>query len=127
MKTFSKKQGYRQIHVCLFNAKLKANSDRGRDQKFLTFSEMEAVQKALEIKKSEQLGTDSSIEFHDLDGNRIGDLEAGIQPEQEKIGHIHLRLPMEKKGRYVQAARSRKMKLAEWLIEVCDRAAEQEQ
>ena len=35
-------------------------------------------------------------------------------------GHIHLRVTMERKNRYVRAARTRKMKLSEWMTETCD-------
>jgi len=38
-------------------------------------------------------------------------------------GHIHLRVTMEHKNRYVRAARKRKMKLSEWMTETCDTAS----
>lgn len=38
-------------------------------------------------------------------------------------GHIHLRVTMERKNRYVKAAHRRKRKLSEWLTETCDIAA----
>ena len=38
-------------------------------------------------------------------------------------GHIHLRVTMERKNRYVRAARKRKMKLSEWMTETCDTAS----
>lgn len=38
-------------------------------------------------------------------------------------GHIHLRVTMERKNRYVRAARNRKMKLSEWMTETCDTAS----
>jgi hypothetical protein len=38
-------------------------------------------------------------------------------------GHIHLRVTMERKNRYVRAARKRKMKLSEWMTETCDSAS----
>lgn len=37
-------------------------------------------------------------------------------------GHIHLRVTMERKNRYVRAARNRKMKLSQWMTETCDTA-----
>lgn len=36
-------------------------------------------------------------------------------------GHIHLRVTMERKNRYVRAARKRKLKLSEWMTEALDR------
>lgn len=36
-------------------------------------------------------------------------------------GHIHLRVTMERKNKYVRAARRRKMKLSEWMLTTCDR------
>jgi hypothetical protein len=36
-------------------------------------------------------------------------------------GHIHLRVTMERKNKYVRAARRRKMKLSEWMLATCDR------
>ena len=38
-------------------------------------------------------------------------------------GHIHLRVTLERKNRYVRAARKRKMKLSEWMTETCDTAS----
>ena len=38
-------------------------------------------------------------------------------------GHIHLRVTMERKNRYVRAARKRKMKMSEWMTETCDTAS----
>jgi len=35
-------------------------------------------------------------------------------------GHIHLRVTMERKNKYVRAARRRKMKLSEWMLATCD-------
>lgn len=36
-------------------------------------------------------------------------------------GHIHLRVTMERKNRYVRSAHKRKQKLSEWMIESLDR------
>ena len=36
-------------------------------------------------------------------------------------GHIHLRVTLERKNKYVRAARRRKMKLSEWMLATCDR------
>lgn len=36
-------------------------------------------------------------------------------------GHIHLRVTMERKNRYVRAARRKKQKLSEWMTETLDR------
>ena len=38
-------------------------------------------------------------------------------------GHIHLRVTMERKNRYVRAARKRKLKLSEWMTETCDKSS----
>jgi hypothetical protein len=35
-------------------------------------------------------------------------------------GHIHLRVTMDRKNKYVRAARRRKMKLSEWMLATCD-------
>jgi hypothetical protein len=37
------------------------------------------------------------------------------------IGHIHLRVTMERKNRYVRAARKLKLKLSEWMTAALDR------
>jgi hypothetical protein len=42
------------------------------------------------------------------------------------MGHIHLRVTMARKNRYVHAARREGRPLAAWMIGVCDRAAETE-
>ena len=36
-------------------------------------------------------------------------------------GHIHLRVTMERKNRYVRAARKLKLKLSEWMTAALDR------
>ena len=38
-------------------------------------------------------------------------------------GPIQLRVTMERKNRYVRAARKRKMKLSEWMTDACDTAS----
>jgi hypothetical protein len=38
-------------------------------------------------------------------------------------GHIHLRVTMERKNKYVRAARKRKLKLSEWMTETCDKSS----
>lgn len=38
-------------------------------------------------------------------------------------GHVHLRVTMERKNRYVKAARRKKQTLSEWMIETCDKAS----
>ena len=38
------------------------------------------------------------------------------------VGHIHLRVTMSRKSAYVRAARHKP--LAQWIFEVCDRAAQ---
>ena len=43
-----------------------------------------------------------------------------LADETPASGHIHLRVTMERKNRYVRAARKRKMKLSEWMTETCD-------
>jgi hypothetical protein len=60
-----KNPAYRQIHVVLHNAKLTANSNWKREQKFLVFSELEAIQKRHELSKSDSFGSDSRISFID--------------------------------------------------------------
>jgi hypothetical protein len=39
-------------------------------------------------------------------------------------GHIHLRVTMERKNKYVRAAQIKKMKLSEWMILACDGISE---
>ena len=45
------------------------------------------------------------------------DLKPGrpLADETPASGHIHLRVTMERKNRYVRASRRRKMKLSEWM------------
>jgi hypothetical protein len=44
-----------------------------------------------------------------------------LADETAASGHIHLRVTMERKNKYVRAARRRKMKLSEWMLATCDR------
>ena len=44
-----------------------------------------------------------------------------LADETPASGHIHLRVTMERKNKYVRAARRRKMKLSEWMLATCDR------
>ena len=44
-----------------------------------------------------------------------------LSDETAASGHIHLRVTMERKNKYVRAARRRKMKLSEWMLATCDR------
>ena len=46
-----------------------------------------------------------------------------LADETPASGHIHLRVTMERKNRYVRAARKRKQKLSEWMIETCDKSS----
>ena len=46
-----------------------------------------------------------------------------LADETPASGHIHLRVTMERKNRYVRAARKRKLKLSEWMTEACDNAS----
>ena len=46
-----------------------------------------------------------------------------LADETPASGHIHLRVTMERKNKYVRAARKRKMKLSEWMTETCDTAS----
>ena len=46
-----------------------------------------------------------------------------LADETAASGHIHLRVTMERKNRYVRAARKRKMKLSAWMTETCDTAS----
>ena len=64
MRTKEQK-AYRQINVILHNANLTANSDRKRTQKFLAFSDMEAIQIRHDLAKSDQWGKDSWVSFED--------------------------------------------------------------
>jgi len=43
-----------------------------------------------------------------------------LADETAASGHIHLRVTMERKNKYVRAARRRKMKLSEWMLATCD-------
>lgn len=43
--------------------------------------------------------------------------------EESAVGHIHMRVTMERKNSYVRAARCKKLKLTEWIVETCDKAA----
>jgi len=47
----------------------------------------------------------------------------GWRKEDAKGGKVSLRCQLENKGRWVQAARRRGQKLAEWIIETLNRAA----
>jgi len=55
----------------------------------------------------------------DLDNPR-GRLPTGDQPAG---GHIHLRVTIERKNRYVRAAKHNGQTLSEWLTETCDEAS----
>lgn len=44
-----------------------------------------------------------------------------LADETPASGHIHLRVTMERKNRYVRAARKRKLKLSEWMTDALDR------
>lgn len=44
-----------------------------------------------------------------------------LSDETPASGHIHLRVTMKRKNRYVRAARKRKQKLSEWMTEALDR------
>jgi hypothetical protein len=46
-----------------------------------------------------------------------------LADETPASGHIHLRVTMERKNKYVRAARKLKMKLSEWMTETCDTAS----
>jgi hypothetical protein len=39
------------------------------------------------------------------------------------VGHIHLRVTMERKNRYVRAARAKQTGLSEWITNTCDAAS----
>jgi hypothetical protein len=65
-------------------------------------------------------------ESHDRPrGAKTADLGRGAgRPLNDSVaatGHIHLRVTMERKNKYVRAARRRKMKLSEWMLATCDR------
>lgn len=49
----------------------------------------------------------------------------GRLPDGDKPAgaHIHLRVTLERKNRYVRAARKLKLKLSEWMTEACDNAS----
>ncbi len=49
--------------------------------------------------------------------------KSGRPPREAEsaVGHIHIRTTLERKGIYKRAARGKS--LAEWMTEVCDRAA----
>ena len=53
------------------------------------------------------------------------DLKPGrpLADETPASGHIHLRVTMERKNRYVRDSRRRKMKLSEWITKTCDTAS----
>lgn len=61
--TKTESKSYRQINVVLRNAKLEANSDHKRTQKFLVFSDMEAIQKRHELQRSNQWSKYSAVSF----------------------------------------------------------------
>ncbi len=44
-----------------------------------------------------------------------------LADETPASGHIHLRVTMERKNRYVRAARKLKLKLSEWMTATLDR------
>ena len=46
-----------------------------------------------------------------------------LADETPASGHIHLRVTLERKNRYVRAARKLKLKLSEWMTEACDNAS----
>ena len=46
-----------------------------------------------------------------------------LTDETPASGHIHLRVTMERKNKYVRAARRLKKGLSEWMTEMCDKAA----
>ena len=45
-----------------------------------------------------------------------------LADETAASGHIHLRVTMERKNKYVRAARRLKKGLSEWMTEMCDKA-----
>ena len=79
-------------------------------------------------------GKDSDVcvrcaeESHDRPrGAKTADLGRGagrpLNDSTAATGHIHLRVTMERKNRYVRAAKRRKLKLSEWMSEACDNAS----
>lgn len=55
------------------------------------------------------------------DENQTPKLGRPLADETPASGHIHLRVTMERKNRYVRAARRRKQKLSEWMTEALDK------
>lgn len=53
--------------------------------------------------------------------NQTPKLGRPLADETPASGHIHLRVTMERKNRYVRAARRRKQKLSEWMTETLDK------
>ena len=51
------------------------------------------------------------------------DRQPGRPPDDDEpaTGHIHLRVTMERKNRYVRAARKRNLKLSKWMTDALDR------
>jgi len=49
-----------------------------------------------------------------------------LADETPASGHIHLRVTMERKNRYVRAARRKKQTLSDWMTETCDKASDQD-
>jgi hypothetical protein len=81
-----------------------------------------ALSKAMAYGGMDRLSEDEKqllIETVEDLNNPAGRLPTGDTPAG---GHIHLRVTMERKNRYVRAARKRKMKLSEWMTETCDNA-----